>query len=337
MTAEGREGTLPTLEDVARLAGVSRATVSRVVNGGRLVSPETQESVTAAIARLGYRPNTAARALVTRRVGAVAVVVPETDDRVFSDPFFPQTYHGALTAFAEQDVQVLLAMAQPGASIERMVRYLDSGLVDGAMVVSHHGPNLAKALIGGTRPIVFIGNPGISGFPYVDLNQYDAAVLASRHLIERGATRLATITGPTDMAAAVDRLRGFESALAEAGLESYGAVDGGFSTAGGAAAAATLLARHEDIDGLFVANDLMAQGAIRTLTRAGRRVPEDVKVVGFDNSVVATQTEPPLTTIDQPASELARLAGEILIALLAGQPAPEPTILEGRLVERAST
>lgn len=336
MTAGGREGPVPTLDDVARRAGVSRATVSRVVNGGRLVSTGTQESVLQAVAELGYRPNSAARALVTRRVGAVAVVVPEADERVFSDPFFPQAYHGALTVFADQDVQVLLVMAPPGEGMERMVRYLDSGLVDGAMVVSHHGPHLARALIGGTRPIVFIGNPGIDGFPYVDLNQYDAAGRATRHLIERGATRIATITGPLDMTAAVDRLRGFEAALEEAGLACVGAVDGGFTTAGAAEAATSLLAEHPDLDGLFVASDLMARGAIRVLTRAGRRVPADVKVVGFDDSIIATEIDPPLTTVSNPASELARIAGEMLVTMLAGGPQPDPVILQSTLVVRSS-
>ncbi len=336
MTAEGREGGLPTLEDVARLAGVSRATVSRVVNGSALVTAETQEAVTRAIAELGYRPNSAARALVTRRVGAVAVVVPEADERVFSDPFFPQTYHGALTAFADQDVQVLLAMASPGESVDRMVRYLDSGLVDGALVVSHHGPSLARALSGGTRPIVFVGNPGIEGFPYVDLNQYDGAALATRHLIERGATRLATITGPMDMTAAAERLRGFESVLVEAGLTAYGVADGGFTAGGGADAASALLAQNPDIDGLFVASDLMAQGALRILARAGRRVPDQVKVVGFDDSVVATELDPALTTMSNPASELARIAGGMLLSMLEGGPPPDPVILTSTLVRRAS-
>jgi DNA-binding LacI/PurR family transcriptional regulator len=337
MTAEGREGALPTLEDVARLAGVSRATVSRVVNGSPLVTADTRSSVTQAIEQLGYRPNSAARSLVTRRVGAVAVAVPEADERVFSDPFFPQTYHGALTAFAGQDVQVLLAIAQPGESVARMVRYLDSGLVDGALVVSHHGPHLATALRTGTRPIVFVGNPGIEGFPYVDLNQHQGAVLATRHLVERGASRIATITGPMDMTAAVDRLRGFEDGLHEAHLSSYGAADGGFTVGGGAEAASSLLAAHPDIDGLFVANDLMAQGALRILARAGRRVPEDVKVVGFDNSVVATELDPPLTTMSNPASEMARIAGTMLLTMLAGGQPPAPVILDSVLIERSST
>ena len=280
MTHPGINGewNLPTLDDVARVAGVSRATVSRVVNGGRLVSQRTCDAVNAAIAELGYRPNRAARALVTRRAGAVAVVVPETDDRVFSDPFFPQAYHGALAAFAGVDMQVLLAMAPPGEGAARMFRYLDSGHVDGAIVISHHGPELARRLLGSAHPVVFVGDPEVPGLPYVELDQKAAAIVATSHLIEQAP----------------------------------------------------------DLDGLFVASDLMALGALRALRRAGRRVPEDVLVVGFDNSSAALQASPQLTTMTNPPSELARIAGEMLLGILSGVTPASPVILTSELVVRKS-
>lgn len=332
----GGDRLLPTLDDVARVAGVSRATVSRVVNGGRLVSPETSQAVTRAIAELGYQPNQAARALVTRRAGAVAVVVPETDDRVFSDPFFPQAYHGALTAFSGVDTQVLLAMAPPGESSHRMARYLDSGHIDGAIVLSHHGPELARELAKSAHPAVFIGDPGVPGLPYVELDQVNAAITATRHLIERGATRIATVTGPLDMNAATERLRGFEMAMAEAGLTPAGQAPGDFTVRGGERAAIQLLESAPDLDGVFVASDLMAVGVMRVLRRSGRKIPDQVKVVGFDNSSAAVETSPQLTTMTNPAGELARIAGEMLLGLLSGAAPEGPVILASQLVRRNS-
>ncbi len=326
----------PTLEDVARVAGVSRATVSRVVNGANLVAPQTTEAVRRAINELGYHPNRAARALVTRRTGAIAVIVPEGDERVFSDPFFPQAYHGALQGFRDSDTQVVLAMAQPGDNATRMVRYLESGHVDGAIIVSHHGPALARALANTPQPVVFVGDPETPGLCYVDVDQSTAAATATAYLIERGAKRIATITGPLDMAAAVQRLRGFEQAMLAAGLDPSLRADGDFSAVGGRRAAQRLLAERPDLDGLFVANDLMASGALPVLTDAGRRVPDDVKVVGFDDSSAARQTTPPLTTMTNPASELARTAADMLNELLAGGRPDSPVILPSNLVLRGS-
>ncbi|MFT3887985.1 MAG: LacI family DNA-binding transcriptional regulator [Arachnia sp.] len=326
----------PTLEDVAREAGVSRATVSRVVNGGHLVSPDTVQTVNRVIDELGYKPNRAARALVTNKAQAVAVVVTETDDRVFTDPFFPQAYHGALHAFRAMEVQVLLAMAQPGESAGQMTRYLHSGHVDGAIVVSHHGPELARQLVSSRQPVVFVGDPEVPGLPYVDVDQRAAAIVATRHLIERGARRIATITGPQDMRAGVQRLRGFEEAMREAGLRPAGVAHGNFTVDSGEAGARELLARAPELDALFVASDLMALGAVRTLQAAGRRVPDDVAVVGFDDSSAALQTTPQLTTMTNPPSELTRLAGEMLKQLLDGAEPASPVILQSRLIVRGS-
>jgi DNA-binding LacI/PurR family transcriptional regulator len=326
----------PTLEDVARAAGVSRATVSRVVNGGTLVSPDTVLVVSEAIEALGYKPNRAARALVTNKAQAVAVVVTETDDRVFSDPFFPQAYHGALHAFRGMEVQVLLAMAQPGETPGQMTRYLHSGHVDGAIIVSHHGPEVARRLVSSRQPVVFVGDPEVPGLAFVDLDQHAAAIAATRHLLARGARRIATITGPQDMRAGVQRLEGFVDAMADAGLAPAAVVNGDFTVRGGEDAAHELLATAPDVDAVFVASDLMALGAVRALQATGRRVPDDVAIVGFDDSSAALQSNPRLTTMTNPASELTRRAAEMLKQLLDGAPSPEPVILPSRLVVRDS-
>lgn len=325
----------PTLEDVARRAGVSRATVSRVVNGATLVAPATVTSVQAAIHDLDYRPNRAARALVTRRTGVVAVVVPEANERVFNDPFFPQAYHGALQGFSNSDVQVVLAIAQPGDPADRMLRYLDSGHVDGAIVVSHHGPELAMSLARMAIPVVFVGDPETPGLPYVDLDQVDASRQATELLIERGYRRIATITGPLDMAAGRRRLQGYREALAAAGLEPGPIEVGDFTQAAGRAAAARVVASGASFDAIFVANDLMATGALYTLNEAGLRVPDDVAVIGFDNAALAEQSSPGLTTMTNPADELCRVAAELLTKRLAGMPV-ESVILPSHPVLRGS-
>ena len=188
--------TAPTLDDVARAAGVSRATASRVINGVVPVSRPATEAVLEAVAQLGYRPNVAARALVTRRVGAVVVLVPETEERIFSDPFFPRAYHGALEAFRHSGFHVLLSMAHPHDGVDPMLAFFLSDHTDGAIVISHHGQDFARAVATSSRPVVFVGNPGVPGLAYVDVDQLGAAATATRHLIERGARTIGTVTGP---------------------------------------------------------------------------------------------------------------------------------------------
>lgn len=326
----------PTLEDVARLAGVSRATVSRVVNGSALVAPAKQQAVQQAVHALGYRPNLAARTLVTNRSGIVAVLIPESDERVFSDPFFSQVYRGAIQAFDDVGTRVVLSISQTRSSdLADMVAFLGSGHVDGALVGSHHGSAMAHELRSTGRPVVFIGDPGVDDMPYVDLDQCRGAQLAADRLVGRGARRIATITGPLDMLAAASRRDAFRDRLAEAGLPLVAEADGGFTHDGAEQAAERLVAEHPDLDGLFVASDLMAAGALRALRRAGRVVPDDLALVGFDDSVVATQCDPPLTTVRNPAVDLARTAGQMLRAMLDGHRV-ESRLLEPSLVVRAS-
>jgi len=326
----------PTLEDVARVAGVSRATVSRVVNGGNLVAKDTTEAVRRAIAELAYQPNRAARSLVTRRTGVIAVVVPETDDRVFTDPFFPQAYHGALQAFQGSDVRVVLAMAQPGDGPAGMVRYLESGHVDGAIIVSHHGPELGRALASSWQPVVFVGDPEAPGVHYLDLDNMGAAATATQHLIDRGSKRIGAITGPLDMNSGRRRLKGFQQAMKAAGRDDTLWVESDYTRNGGRAVL-ELLERAPDLDGVFAANDLMAATALNVLLEAGRRVPEDVRVVGFDDSEAALQTNPQLTTMTNPAAEHTRMAAEMLISILAGENPQPMTKLPSTLVVRGSS
>jgi len=339
-TSDLSRSAAPTLDQVAERAGVSRSTASRAINGGLRVSPEALASVDTAVADLGYIPNRAARSLVTRRASSVALVVPEPDERVLSDPFFASTIHGLNGALRDTDLQLVLVMARPEEIATRTLRYLRGGHVDGAVVVSHHRNDvLADALHRSGLPTVFVGRPFGGGHHvhYVDVDNTGGGRMATDYLLRIGRRRIGTIAGPQDMSAGLDRLAGWSSALDQAGLASDAVAYGDFTTTGGAAAATQLLADHPDIDALFVASDLMAVGALVALSAAGRTVPGDVAVVGYDNLGAATTTSPTLTTIVNPVVAMARTAGEMLIDLLAGKDVEEaPVIFAPELVIRLS-
>lgn len=330
----------PTLESVAERAGVSRSTASRAINGGLRVSPEAQASVEAAVAELGYIPNRAARSLVTRRTNSVALVVPEPDERVLTDPFFASTIQGLNAALRDTDLQLVLVMARPEDIATRTVRYLRGGHLDGVVVVSHHRDDiLADELHRSGVPAVYVGRPFGDGqhVRYVDLDNTGGGRMAAEHLLRIGRRRIGSIAGPQDMSAGLDRLVGWSAALEEVGMAADAVAYADFTTAGGAGAARQLLAEHPDIDALFVASDLMAVGALSVLADAGRLVPGDVAVVGYDNLGVAATTSPALTTIVNPVVAMARAAGEILVDLLAGKRLdPAPVIFAPELVVRHS-
>lgn len=329
----------PTLEQVAERAGVSRSTASRAINGGLRVSPEALSAVEAAVADLGYTPNRAARSLVTRRTDSIALVVPEPDERVLSDPFFAGTLNGLSTSLADSDIQVVLVIARPGES-ERTIRYLRNGHVDGAIVVSHHRDDeLDRALLASRVPNVFVGRPLSApdeDVQYVDTDNTEGGRLATQHLVDRGCRRIGTIAGPQDMSAGIDRLAGWRQAMTASGLDQSAVVHGDFTISSGALAARELLAAHPDVDGIFIASDLMAAGALGVLTELGREVPGDVAVVGYDNLGVAASTTPPLTSVIQPVIAMARAAGARLLDQLNGAPGGEPMIFAPELVVRAS-
>lgn len=312
----------PTLDEVARVAGVSRATASRAINGGQRVSPRAQSSVDAAVRSLGYVPNPAARSLVTRRTDSIAVVVPEPDDRVFSDPFFAGTLRGVTRVLGDRDIQLVLLLAKPGASTARTLRYLTNRHVDGALVVSHHRDDgLAEQLTRIDLPVVFGGRPWSSGdqVAYVDVDNTAGERIATEVLVERGCRRIGTIAGPADMTAAEDRLAGWRQAMAAAGMADDAVVHGDFTEAGGQRAAEELMAIHPDLDGIVVASDLMALGALRVLAALGRRVPDDVALIGYDDLGVAERTTPPLTTVRQPVEEMAERATRLLLEQVDGR------------------
>lgn len=325
----------PTLEAVAAHAGVSRATVSRVVNGGAGVRDEVRERVRRSVHALGYTPNIAARSLVTRRTGAVAVVITEPESRVFSDPFFSRQLRGISRALADHDTQLLLMLQERAEDYERIGRYLTGGHVDGVLMFSLHGekpPPGVRALRSGL-PTVFGGRPGwrgAAGEPgllYVDADNRGGARLAVTRLLARGCRRIAVLTGPLDQTSALDRLHGYRDALREAGLSPDPALaaDGGFTAEGGERGMAELLAREPGLDGVFTGSDLMAVGALRALRAAGRGVPDEVAVVGFDDLEAASWADPPLTTVRQDVEGMGRLMAGLLLRRMAEESgSPDP-------------
>ncbi|WP_327233162.1 LacI family transcriptional regulator [Streptomyces sp. NBC_01317] len=374
MTEDVRSAAAPTLEDVARAAGVSRATVSRVVNGVRNVDPAIQEAVRQAVAATGYTPNRAARSLVTRRADAIALVVSgaaaddaidetgppssERDDggadgedgetdggsvsftaRVSADPFFGRVVTGVVNHLRPRGMYPMLMFAGTARARDEVVSYIRQGNTDGALVVSAHAEDpLPSLLTEAGLSAVLYGRPTRPvRISYVDLAQREGARLAAERLLERGCRRIVTITGPLEAPVGQDRLTGFRETLARRGRPEVPAVEGRFSQESGEVAMARLLAEHPDLDGVFAANDLMAVGACHVLREHGRRVPEDVAVIGFDDNGVAAACRPPLTTVRQPVEEMAAAMVDLLLDRLARPTLPVTSVIyEPTLVVRDS-
>lgn len=435
----------PTLEDVAREAGVSRATVSRVVNGVRNVDPAIQDLVRRAIERTGYAPNQAARQLVTRRTTTVALVVSGAGDgseagdgsgaaagsgvgagggagdgrravgeapvgeapageapvgeapvgeagdgeaavagpvggstagravegprrgrerpggdrpdpeqpvrdranreqiafatRVFADPFFGRVVGGVVGHLRPRSMHPVLMFAETPEARQEVVTYLRQGGADGALVVSTHPDDPLPALLAEARlPAVLFARPGRPvPLSHVDLAHREGGRLAAEHLLARGCRRIVTVAGPLAVTASQERLAGFRDTLARRGIADVPVAEGGFTADSGITAMASLLAEHPDLDGVFTANDLMAQGAVQALREHGRRVPQDVAVVGFDDSSVAVTCRPRLTTVRQPVEDMAATMCALLDDHIRGR-LSEPTsvIFDPELVVRDS-
>ena len=322
----------PTLEQVARYAGVSRATVSRVVNGSTTVDPALRAIVDQAVSDLGYSPNLAARALMTRKTDTIALVAAETDTRVFGDPLFAQIVRGVSKEITPSGFRLTLSMTESEAEAAALVRYLAAGHTDGVLLISEHGGHrIPQSLVQAGIPVVIGGRPIDPELKvrYVDNDNRAGSRSAALHLRSLGRRKIATITGPQDMSAGIDRLEGFRLGMGKHFRK--GLVESGdFTTGSGERAAARLLKRHPDIDGVFVASDLMALGAMSVFRQAGRRVPDDIAVVGFDDIEVARLSEPGLTTMHQHTVEQGRLMARTLLAELGIGRHPAATTDDGQ-------
>ncbi len=328
-----------TLEEIARLAGVSRSTVSRVINHHPNVRPEVRERVWRIIREVGYQPHAAARNLVTRRSQIVGVVIPETIPKVFSDPYFPAVLRGIFDALMERGYHLMLSLLSPPQEEDFYQRALRGRVVDGIIVLSAQvtDPLIRRAYEEGL-PVVSIGRyPQEPGVSYVDADNVGGGRMATEHLLRLGWRRVATIAGPQTMAPGIDRLEGYRAALQAWGIRPSPdwIAEGDFTEAGGYMAMRRLLSARPDA--VFVASDLMAMGALKALREAGLRVPEDMAIVGYDDVELAQFTDPPLTTVRQPIYELGRVAVQLLLHQLEEDVRePQRVILPTELVIRAS-
>jgi len=328
----------PTIRDVAAAAGVSRGTVSRVINGGHWVSPEARAAVDAAIVSTGYHANHHARSLATGRANSLAFLLTEPQHLLFHDPTFSILLRGAAESLARRHMTLVLLVAGTPEERENVAQFVSGGHVDGVMLVSsHESEPLLDLLISAGVPTVACG--GVLGrmdaVPSVQVDEITSAREITRHLIDRGYQRIAMITGPPDTPGGRFRLVGFRDELGDA-FDPNLVEAGDYTRESGAAAMARLLERAPDIDAVFAGSDLMAAGAITTLRKLGKRVPDDIAVGGFDDSGVAESLDPPLTTMAQPFDQVSDAMVDLLLRVIEGH-APESVTLPTRLVVRAST
>ena len=327
------------LEEIAKLSGVSRSTVSRVINDDPNVREITRERVRKVIRQVNYHPNAAARGLAAGRTRILGLLIPERVTSLFSDPYFPLLIQGISSACNARDHSVMLWLAEPEYERRTIHQILHGGMIDGVIVASMllNDP-VVLALVEGDRPFLLVGrHPTDPRVNYVDVDNRNSARDAVAHLLRLGYQRVATVTGPQNMIAGVDRREGYLAALKDRGLTPNPNLmaEGDFSEAGGYAAMQRLLAHQPDA--VFAASDIMAVGALRALREAGLRVPDDVALVGYDDMPFAARADPPLTTVRQPIHRTGALAAETLIDLIENPGAsPRRIVLPTELVIRES-
>lgn len=328
---------MPTLDEVAERAGVSRTAASRVINNVPHVSRAKREAVERAVRELGYVPNPTARALATRKVGAVVLAASSDEDGLFADPFFAEVVVGVSAALEQTDLELILVLANTLRGRDRLQRMVRSRRTDGIMLMALRGDDpLGRLGEESGVPVVFGGLP-LTGEPrwYVDADNKGGARLAAEHFARTGRTRPVMITGQVDTQVSVAREQGFGEGLVLAGIPLLDVAPGDFQEEGGARAMEQLLDAYPQLDAVFTASDGMAIGALQTLRRRGRRVPEDVAVIGFNDLAGARFTDPPLTTVHQPVRALGHEMARMLVGVIDGQD-PSPLILPTRLTVRGS-
>ena len=331
------------LEDIAKRAGVSRSTVSRVINNEPYVSAKTRARVLAVIEEVGYSPNPGARMLVTRRTQVIGIVIPQSLSVVFEDPhYFPTLLQGVTEAAQKQDYATLLFVGQSDEDEEKLYqRILQNRLMDGLVIASAtQDTRITRRLLDHHIPFVMVERPTAyeGEISYVSIDNVMAAQDAVNHLLNQGRRRIGHITGSLNNSDAADRILGYKLALQAAGLkvEPKLIVEGHFSSRSGYLGMLELL--EHGVDAIFVASDTTAFGSIQALQEQGIRIPEDVAVVGFDDLPRAVEMNPQLTTIRQPIQKKGTLATELLLDLLDGKvQGPKHVLLPTQLVIRAST
>lgn len=328
----------PTYSEIAKLAGVSEATVSRVLNGDLKVDAGRVEAVNKAVEELGYQKNRAAAALASGRTGLIAVVIDD-DLSVFQDPFWGAITNGISKVLMEHEMQTLLLVAPLDNLDSPVAHYLQRGEVDGAIFLQLHKDTLIKKLAKQGLPLVVNGTPHTSNpFAYVDSDNAGGAYLAVEYLIKEGRKEIGIITGDISNTAAEQRLEGYQAALKKFGSKETKSLvaQGDWSRDAGYNGAMKLIAKNPELDAIFCSNDVMAFGAIAALQEAGKAVPQDVSVIGFDDSYLAQNSHPGLTSVRQDIGGLGMEAAKMILAILRGEEV-HSEILPCELVIRETT
>ena len=328
----------PTINDIAKRVGLSKASVSRALNGKQDVDPETRKRVLKVAAQVGYVPSASARALSNGRSNCLGLLVP-----TLTWPWILEVLRGVAEEIERSGYSLILYTTSGGEDSERefMSQVVPAGAVDGlALVIPLGMLEYIERLAKGGLPVVVVDDRGhYPDLPTVATTNIEGGRSATLHLVERGRRRIAMLNGPRDFGCNRDRLEGYKSALQKAGLEFDPklVVDSDFKESGGASAMTTLLAADPKLDAVFVANDVMAFGAMRALRNSGRRVPDDVAVVGFDDIPASAMTHPPLSTVRQPLYEMGRTAASMVMAAVRGESITKRIELPTSLVIRESS
>ena len=330
-----------TLDEVAQRAGVSPSTVSRVVRGSTPVSEELEKAVRDAVRATGYIPNLAARQLATSRSDTLGVVIPEDQLRVFGDPFFLELLQGVANHLATTRFHLIMMMGRTAEDPDWLMHYAGGGHMDGVMLITPERPGIAGKFIAPVGvPVVYMGKPFRASrkASYVDADNVGGIKQAVEYLYEQGRRRIAMVTGIPGMRSAVDRTAGYRHGMASVGLpvEKDLILPTDYTKAGGEMAMDRLLRSANGIDAVVTASDLVATGVLRSLQRAGIKVPADIAIIGFGDDWIAAETEPPLTTISQNAVQMGIKLAELMVSAIEGQPGPLRFIMPTRLVVRAT-
>jgi LacI family transcriptional regulator len=327
------------LEEVARLSGFSRSTVSRVINNDPNVSTTTREKVLTIVKQVNFQPNSVARSLAAGRTRILGLIIPRGVSELFTDPYFPTQIQGVASACNSHDHSVMLWVAEPEYERRKMSQFIHNHLMDGVIVSSMLMDDpVVKSLIESSLPFVLIGrHPSDPGVSYVDVDNRTSSRDAVLHLLRLGRRRIGLVAGPQTMISGYDRQQGYFDGLRSRGIQVNNDLvsEGDYTETGGYMAAQRLIPHKPDA--IFASSDAMALGALRALRDAGLRVPEDVAVVGFDDMPFSSRTEPPLTTIRQPVYRMGVTAVEILLDLIDNPDStPRRIVLPTELVIRTT-
>jgi LacI family transcriptional regulator len=327
-----------TIGELAKLAGVSKTTVSRVINNKPDVDPATREKINSLIEQYGFQPNAFAKAISLKQSNHIGLLIPHKAEYIFSNPFYTEVMRGVSTTVDEKGYYLVMCYAHE-------VNYMDiyrQKRVDGFILLSpgsFHKQIIESLNMGG---VPFVSTARIAAEPtmtYVDVDNFAGASMLMEHLISLGHRRIAFIGKPT-LQSSQDRLSAYQAALEQAGIpyeSELALVTDTSSVESGHAYTLHLLQSKWPPTAIFLANDVMAIGAINAAHESGLRVPEDISIVGFDDIPFSNYTNPPLTTVHQPAYEKGVRAAELLINLLETQEIQESVILPMQMIVRKST